>query len=57
MVKPRTRYNAPQQLYRRRNPYPQNGYRAYLIEVELTSPTGDVYELSTEARVTPDALR
>ncbi|MGH8613073.1 MAG: PhoPQ-activated pathogenicity-related family protein [Gammaproteobacteria bacterium] len=38
-------------------PTPRTGYRAYLIEVELTSPTGDVYEISTEARVTPDALR
>ncbi|MGH8614628.1 MAG: PhoPQ-activated pathogenicity-related family protein [Gammaproteobacteria bacterium] len=35
---------------------PKTGYRAYLIEVELTSPTGDVYRLSTEARVTPDNI-
>ena len=33
---------------------PEKGYRAYLVEVELTSPTGHSYKLSTEARVTPD---
>jgi PhoPQ-activated pathogenicity-related protein len=33
------------------------GYRAYLGEVVLTSPTGHDYKLSTEARVTPDDLR
>jgi PhoPQ-activated pathogenicity-related protein len=33
---------------------PQAGFRAYLVEAELTSPTGQNYKLSTEARVTPD---
>jgi len=33
---------------------PASGYRAYLIEAELTSTTGHTYKLSTEARVTPD---
>lgn len=33
---------------------PETGFRAYLVEVELTSPTGEAYKLSTEARVTPD---
>ena len=33
---------------------PEHGYRAYLGEVVLTSPTGQEYKLSTEARVTPD---
>jgi PhoPQ-activated pathogenicity-related protein len=33
---------------------PETGFRAYLIEAELTSPTGQAYKLSTEARVTPD---
>jgi len=33
---------------------PETGFRAYLIEAELTSPTGPAYKLSTEARVTPD---
>jgi PhoPQ-activated pathogenicity-related protein len=33
---------------------PTTGYRAYLVEMELTSPTGHAYRLSTEARVTPD---
>ncbi len=33
---------------------PQSGFRAYLVEAELTSPTGQTYKLSTEARVTPD---
>jgi PhoPQ-activated pathogenicity-related protein len=33
---------------------PDTGFRAYLIEAELTSPTGQSYKLSTEARVTPD---
>jgi PhoPQ-activated pathogenicity-related protein len=36
---------------------PEHGYRAYLAEVELTSPTGQSYRLSTEARVTPDDIR
>jgi PhoPQ-activated pathogenicity-related protein len=33
---------------------PETGFRACLIEAELTSPTGPAYKLSTEARVTPD---
>ena len=33
---------------------PPKGHRAYLAEVVLTSPTGEEYKLSTEARVTPD---
>ena len=33
---------------------PEAGFRAFLIEAELTSPTGPAYKLSTEARVTPD---
>ena len=33
---------------------PSQGFRAYLGEVVLTSPTGQEYKLSTEARVTPD---
>ena len=36
---------------------PDQGYRAYMAEVELVSPTGHAYKLSTEARVTPDAIR
>jgi PhoPQ-activated pathogenicity-related protein len=34
---------------------PETGFRAYLIETELTSSTGQAYKLSTEARVTPEA--
>ncbi|HXJ71840.1 MAG TPA: PhoPQ-activated pathogenicity-like protein PqaA type, partial [Candidatus Dormibacteraeota bacterium] len=33
---------------------PKHGYRAYLVEIVLKSPTGYQYKLSTEARVTPD---
>jgi PhoPQ-activated pathogenicity-related protein len=33
---------------------PDSGYRAYLIEFVFTTPDGDEYRLSTEARVTPD---
>lgn len=36
---------------------PQTGYRAYLAEVLLTSPSGHPYKLSTEARVTPDNIK
>lgn len=36
---------------------PERGYRAFLGEVLLTSPTGHDYKLSTEARVTPDPVR
>lgn len=35
---------------------PQEGYRSYLMEVELRSPGGYPYKLSTEARVTPDTM-
>lgn len=34
----------------------QEGYRAYLVEALLTSPTGETYKLSTEARVIPDNI-
>ncbi len=33
---------------------PAEGYRAYLVEAELTSSGGQLYRLSTEARVIPD---
>jgi PhoPQ-activated pathogenicity-related protein len=33
------------------------GYRAYMGEVTLTSPTGHDYKLSTEARVVPDGFK
>jgi PhoPQ-activated pathogenicity-related protein len=36
---------------------PDRGYRAFLAEVQLTSPTGQPYKLSTEARVIPDDIR
>jgi len=36
---------------------PANGYRAYLAEVTLTSPSGHDYKLSSEARVTPDNIK
>jgi PhoPQ-activated pathogenicity-related protein len=36
---------------------PSTGYRAFLGEVLLTSPTGHEYKLSTEARVIPDGIR
>ncbi|HZA28127.1 MAG TPA: PhoPQ-activated protein PqaA family protein, partial [Gammaproteobacteria bacterium] len=36
---------------------PREGYYAYLMEVELISPTGQPYKLSTEARVTPDDIK
>lgn len=38
-------------------PLPATGYRAFLLEATLASPTGQEYQLSTEARVTPDGLR
>jgi PhoPQ-activated pathogenicity-related protein len=38
-------------------PRPEQGYRAFLAEVELTSPSGESYKLSTEARVIPDEAR
>ncbi len=33
---------------------PPHGFRAYMVEAEMVSPTGDPYRLSTEVRVTPD---
>ncbi len=33
---------------------PESGFRAYLIEAELKAMDGQVYKLSTEARVVPD---
>jgi PhoPQ-activated pathogenicity-related protein len=36
---------------------PKHGYRAYMAELVLTSPTGHEYKLSTEARVTPDNIK
>jgi PhoPQ-activated pathogenicity-related protein len=36
---------------------PQQGYRAFLIELELVAPDGRPFKLSTEARVTPDGKR
>jgi PhoPQ-activated pathogenicity-related protein len=36
---------------------PGKGYRAFLAEVTLTSPSGHDYKLSTEARVAPDGVR
>jgi PhoPQ-activated pathogenicity-related protein len=36
---------------------PCDKYRAYLVEVELRSPSGHPYQLSTEVRVLPDLAR
>jgi PhoPQ-activated pathogenicity-related protein len=36
---------------------PASGYRAFLVEAALTSPTGETYKLSTEARVVPDSFK
>ena len=36
---------------------PSKGYRAFMGEVVLTSPSGQDYKLSTEARVTPDSIK
>jgi PhoPQ-activated pathogenicity-related protein len=33
---------------------PQTGYRAFLVEADVVSATGQSYQLSTEARVIPD---
>jgi PhoPQ-activated pathogenicity-related protein len=33
---------------------PKTGYRAYMVEAEMTTAKGSNYRLSTEARVTPD---
>ena len=37
-----------------RVPTPEEGFRAYMVEAELSTPAGLSYKLSTEARVTPD---
>lgn len=34
-----------------------SNYRAFLLEAELTSPSGHPYKLSTEARVVPDNIK
>ncbi len=36
---------------------PREGYRAYLVEALLISPTGETFKLSTEARVIPDNIK
>ncbi|MBE7501849.1 MAG: PhoPQ-activated pathogenicity-like protein PqaA type [Verrucomicrobiales bacterium] len=36
---------------------PAEGYRAFLVEAVLPTRTGHTYQLSTEARVTPDGIR
>lgn len=36
---------------------PERGYHAYMLEVLLTTPRGYSYRLSTEVKVTPDAVR
>ncbi len=36
---------------------PAQGYRAYMIEVQMLSPEGLSYKLSTEARVVPDSIK
>jgi PhoPQ-activated pathogenicity-related protein len=36
---------------------PESGFRAFLLEATLASPTGQDYQLSSEARVTPDSIR
>jgi PhoPQ-activated pathogenicity-related protein len=33
---------------------PEKGFRAFMVEAEVTAATGETYKLSTEARVTPD---
>lgn len=35
---------------------PETGYRAYLVEAELSTDQGQTYKLSTEARVIPDGF-
>ena len=34
---------------------PDQGYRAFLVEAELKTANGQIYRLSTEARVVPDS--
>ena len=36
---------------------PEKGFTAFMAEVELTSPTGDAYKLSTQIQVTPDNVK
>jgi PhoPQ-activated pathogenicity-related protein len=36
---------------------PADGYRAFLVEAVLTTPSGEDYKLSTEARVVPDGFK
>ena len=36
---------------------PEKGFTAFMAEVELTSPTGDAYKLSTQVQVTPDSVK
>lgn len=36
---------------------PYLGYRAFMVEAEMSGAGGDTYRLSTEARVTPDGKR
>ncbi len=35
---------------------PAKGFKAFMAEIELTSPTGDTYKLSTQVQVTPDNI-
>ncbi len=35
---------------------PPKGFKAFMAEVELTSPNGDTYKLSTQVQVTPDTV-
>jgi hypothetical protein len=36
---------------------PEKGFTAFMAEIELTSPTGDTYKLSTQVQVTPDNVK
>jgi PhoPQ-activated pathogenicity-related protein len=36
---------------------PEKGFTAFMAEIELTSPTGDPYKLSTQVQVTPDNVK
>jgi len=36
---------------------PEKGFTAFMAEIELTSPTGDAYKLSTQVQVTPDSVK
>ncbi|MCF6157861.1 MAG: PhoPQ-activated pathogenicity-like protein PqaA type [wastewater metagenome] len=37
-------------------PVPSKGFKAFMGEVELTSPFGNTYKLSTQVQVTPDTV-